>query len=121
VAQRMMLIDDLDESEGAETIKYSFEGIDYEIDLSEKNAKAFQDALEKYITASRQAPRASLRSSGGGTSARQGTKGRSSGGGSKREDLAEIRAWARNQGKDVAERGRVAQSIIDDYDKAHRK
>src|SRR3954449_1162245 len=45
MAQRLMLIDDLDESEGAETITYTVNGQDYEIDLSEENATRFYDVL----------------------------------------------------------------------------
>jgi Lsr2 len=45
MAQRLVLIDDLDESEGAETITYTVNGQDYEIDLSEENAQRFYDVL----------------------------------------------------------------------------
>jgi hypothetical protein len=47
MSQKVMLIDDLDQSEGAETIRYSVDGKEYEIDLSEKNAQRFRDALKE--------------------------------------------------------------------------
>lgn len=34
----------------------------------------------------------------------------------KRSDLDAIRAWARESGHTVAERGRIKQSVIDAYD-----
>ena len=55
MAQKVMLIDDLDGSEGAETIRYSVDGKDYEIDLSEKNAKRLRDALTEFIEKARPA------------------------------------------------------------------
>jgi hypothetical protein len=54
MAQKVMLIDDLDGSDGAETIRYTIDGQEYEIDLSEENAKRFRDALREFIEKSRQ-------------------------------------------------------------------
>jgi nucleoid-associated protein Lsr2 len=121
-ARRVVLIDHLDESEGAETITYAADGVSYEIDLSEENAKKFRSVLDPYITASRRveaAPpepvsiaRASSRRRSSGSSG-------GSGGARSRQDLAEIRKWAQEQGMDVAARGRIKQEIIDKYDEAH--
>src|SRR4051794_34130283 len=122
MAQRVMLIDDLDGSEGAETLHYTVDGVEYEIDLSEKNAKRFRSTLEEFTKASRRveaAPRAPVSITRAG-----GTRRRSSssadGGGSGRSDLAEIRKWAQEQGMQVAERGRIKKEIIDAYDEAHK-
>jgi hypothetical protein len=52
MAQKVILIDDLDGSEGAETITYTVDGVQYEIDLSEKNAKRFRSTLEEFTRAS---------------------------------------------------------------------
>ena len=120
MAQKVMLIDDLDGSEGAETITYTVDGVQYEIDLSEKNAKRFRSALEEFIKASRRVeapPPAPV------SITRTGTRRRSSSGtdgGSGRSDLAEIRKWAQENGHQVAERGRVKKEIIDAYDEAHK-
>ena len=114
MAQKVMLIDDLDQSEGAETIRYSVDGKDYEIDLSEKNAQRFRDALREFIDASReveQPPALTL------TPAR--TTRRQSSGGSGRDDIAQIRSWAEGQGMDVSARGRIKKEIIEAYDQAH--
>ncbi|MCU1671361.1 MAG: hypothetical protein JWP40_4288 [Blastococcus sp.] len=59
MAKRVVLIDDLDDSEGAETIRYAVDGQEYEIDLSEKNAERFRTMLKEFIDASREAERPS--------------------------------------------------------------
>jgi len=77
VAQRTIIIDDLDGSEGA--------------DLSEKNAGKFRKAMEEYVNASRRVeptPRMPARV-GRGTTRRRSTGGRS--------DLAEIRKWRKRR------------------------
>jgi hypothetical protein len=117
MAQKVVLIDDLDESEGAETIRYMVDGVEYEIDLSEKNAQEFRTALQKYINASRLVE---AQTPAPVSVTRAGTRRRSSSsGGSRREDLAEIREWAKQQGEEVAPRGRIRKKIIEDYDRAH--
>jgi Lsr2 protein len=49
MAQRVVLTDDLDGSEGSETVTYTVNGQEYEIDLSQKNAEKFHKLLEPYI------------------------------------------------------------------------
>jgi hypothetical protein len=91
MAQRLILIDDLDESEGAQR---------------------FYDVLGPYIEKSRRVQRQVAPTS------RRGDRRRSSGSG--RDDIPQIRAWAQSQGMDVSERGRVKKDIIDAYDQAHQ-
>src|SRR3954454_9300321 len=111
MAQRVMLIDDLDESEGAETITYTVNGQDYEIDLSEENAQRFYDVLGPFIEKSRRVQRQTA------PAPRRDGRRRSSG--SSRGDIPQIRAWAQSQGMDVSERGRVKKDVLDAYDQAH--
>jgi uncharacterized membrane protein len=113
MARHFVLVDDLDGSEGAETITYTVNGQDYEIDLSEDNAEKFHDALEPYIQNSREVRRQA------DTARRRDGRRRNSGGGSSRDDIPQIRAWAESQGMDVSARGRVKKEIIDAYDEAH--
>ena len=98
-----ILEDDLDGKEDAtvETVTFSFEGASYEIDLSKKNRDAFEKALTPYLNAARKAPKA--------TTARRSSAAKSS------EDLDAIRAWAKSNGHEVADRGRIAQSVKDAY------
>ena len=114
MAQRVMLIDDLDGSEGAETITYTVDGQEYEIDLSEKNAERFRSVLQEFIDASRTVERPAVM-----TLAPVRTGRRQSSGGSGRDDIAQIRAWAESQGMEVNARGRIKKEIIEAYDAAH--
>ena len=107
MAQRTTVVvtDDLDGSEGADTVTFTFEGIEYEVDLSQSNVKKLKKALDPYISVARKT--GSRRSSGRRSSA---STGRSSSG-----DTAAIREWARAQGLQVSGRGRVPQSLRDQY------
>src|SRR3712207_5449360 len=114
MAQKVMLIDDLDGSEGAETIKYSVDGKDYEFDLSAQNAQRFRDALKEFIDASREVEQAPVLTLTPARSSR-----RQSSGGSGRDDIAQIRSWAAGQGMDVSARGRIKE-ITEAYEEAHK-
>jgi hypothetical protein len=61
MAQKVSLIDDLDGSEADETVTYSLDGQEYEIDLSEENAAKFRETLEPYIDKSRPVERQASR------------------------------------------------------------
>lgn len=50
---RTVIVDDLDGSEEAETIRYSLDNNTYEIDLSSANAEKLRDFLKDYIEHSR--------------------------------------------------------------------
>lgn len=99
------LIDDLDGSAADETLTFGLDGKVYEIDLKSKNADKLRNALAPYITAGRKT---------GGTRTR--TKpGRSQGG----DDTAAIRNWAKENGYEVNDRGRVPATIREAYAKAN--
>jgi septation ring formation regulator EzrA len=114
VAQRVVLTDDLDGSEATQTLNYTVDGQEYEIDLSEENVERFHEALEPFVSASRQVQRqaAPTRRSRGDGRRRSGSR--------ERDDIPQIRAWAESQGMDVSARGRVKKEIIDAYDEAHK-
>ena len=100
------LTDDLDGATADRTVTFSYEGTSYEIDLSKRNATAFDKAMASYIGAARK-----VRPARGRTSAGSRAKGRT--------DLAQVREWAQSNGYEVSARGRIAQSIQDAYDAAH--
>ena len=111
MAQRVQveLVDDLDETPAAETVSFAIDGVSYEIDLSEANAAKLRDALAPYLGhARRVGGRRGQRSS---ASAAGSTKGGT--------DASEIRAWARENGFEVSERGRVSAEIRSAYAAAH--
>ncbi len=103
MAQRVnvVLVDDLDGGEAAETVKFGLDGADYEIDLSMDNATKLRETLALFVGHAR-------RTGGRRRSGAQGAAAtRDSGGPS----AAEIRAWARENGWDVPERGRVSAEV----------
>jgi hypothetical protein len=91
------LIDDLDGSHAEGTIRFGVDGADYEIDLSVSHAQQLRDALAPYISAARRT----------GTSPRRGGQKTT-----KPPDPTEVREWARSQGIDVKDRGRVPTELI---------
>jgi hypothetical protein len=113
MAQSVVYTDDLDGTGNAKTILFAFEGQEYEIDLAEKNAKRLGDFLQEFIEKARPVDRRPQFSVVRETSPRRRS------GGSGRDDIAEIRAWAEAQGMDVAPRGRIKKEIIEAYDAAH--
>lgn len=113
MAKTLITTDDLDGSPDAETVKFSYAGISYAIDLGKKNRTALEKALKPYIDV---AQRTSARRGSSASRTRRGraTRRRTAG-----PDLAEVRAWARENGIQVSERGRIAQTVIDAYTEAH--
>jgi hypothetical protein len=103
------LTDDLDGSEATETVRFGLDGRDYEVDLSKKNAKSLRDGLKRYVEVGRK--------TGGRRTSRSGSS--SSSGSSDRAQLSAMRAWARQQGMEVSERGRVSARVQEAYNKAH--
>lgn len=97
--------DDLDGGVAAGTVSFSFDGSNYEIDLSKKNRNAMEKALRPYIDHARKARSTRSRRS---TSAAP----------SRRSDLAAIRAWATENGFKVSERGRISHEVVEAYDAA---
>lgn len=100
------IVDDIDGSSPAETVRFGLDGVDYEIDLSEKNAAALRQALESYLAAARR------------TGGRRGAKARPAT--TDRVRNVKIRQWAKASGYQVSDRGRLAQDIIDAYDAAQK-
>ena len=104
------LIDDVDgavlEACTGSTVHFALEGVAYEIDLSESNAAQLRAALAPYVRAARRLPR------GAGVSVPASRAQR-------RQDLAAVRAWARERGHEISDRGRVPVDVLEAYDAAH--
>ena len=99
----VQLIDDVDGTEAVETLTFGLDGVQYEIDLNEKNAGKLRKAFEPWV--------GNARRSGGRRRTGRGAP-RSSG------EAAKIREWARSQGYEVSDRGRVPAEIREAYAKA---
>ena len=103
VAQKIqtVFIDDLDGSEAEGTVRFGLDGAGYEIDLNAEHARALRDALSRYVQAARRA---------GGGARRPTRAGRRAPGGG--VDSTEVREWARAQGIEVKDRGRVPAELV---------
>ncbi|CAM3307508.1 histone-like nucleoid-structuring protein Lsr2 [Tsukamurella hominis] len=111
------LVDDTDESKtAAETLEFGLDGVSYEIDLSEENARRLRGALERYVSAARPTPgpARARRPKPQTAPTRTGTI-RSDG-----QPQAVIRAWARREGMEVNDRGRLSAEVVAAFHEAHR-
>lgn len=101
---RVIITDDLDGSPDAETVSFALDGTTYEIDLGKENLAKFEALFAPYIQAARRVSGRSRRSA-----PRPG----------RGLDRASVRAWAKEQGLQVSERGRISAEIMQRYDAAH--
>ena len=104
--------DDLDGSANASEVRFAFEGTEYAIDLSSKNRKALEKALRPYVEAG---TKVSGRRSTAARSARPKRSGNSGTPGNSAVDLAAVRAWAKENGHQVSDRGRLPKAVLDAY------
>lgn len=107
----IILVDDLDDTEATETVSFGLDGTSYEIDLNDAHATELREALAGYIGHARKVP-----SSSGRRSARKSPAAASSSSGA---SAADVRVWARENGHEVPERGRIPADIREAYDAAH--
>ncbi len=101
----VIITDDLDGSENAQTVSFGLDGVAYEIDLAKKNRAKLEHALSPFIQAARRVPRGGRRRGG-----------RSAGAPA---DRSAVRDWARSAGLQVSERGRISADVIRQYEEAH--
>ena len=101
----IVLVDDLDGTEATETVSFGLDGSSYEIDLNDANAAALREALGGYVGHARKV-------TGGGRRARKAGAGSST-------NTKEVREWAKGQGMEVSERGRISADVQQAYDAAH--
>jgi hypothetical protein len=107
-------VDDLDGSEASGTVTFALDGRAYEIDLSDDNAARLRDSLATFIAAARRTGSRRSRSQRSTTSEAPAAPTRPS-----REATAAIRTWARENGHDVSERGRIPKAVIEAYNSAN--
>ncbi|MBO1333881.1 Lsr2 family protein [Streptomyces sp. VRA16 Mangrove soil] len=106
---QVLLVDDLDGGEADETVTFALDGKTYEIDLTTANADKLRGLLDPYVKGGR---RTGGRAAGGRGKARTASSGGN-------QDTALIRAWAKDNGYEVNDRGRVPASIKEAYEKAN--
>ena len=96
-----LFIDDLDGSAAEGTVRFGLDGTEYEIDLNAGHAQQLRDALAAYVKAGRRVSGASRRA------ARSGRRGPAGG-----LNTTEVREWAKAQGIEVKDRGRIPAELV---------
>jgi hypothetical protein len=100
-----LFIDDIDGGAAEGTVRFALDGTEYEIDLNSKHSDELRDALRKYIEHARKV---------GGAARRAGARG----GRTSAVDTVAVRAWARENGYDIKDRGRVPADLVAKYQAA---
>jgi hypothetical protein len=99
----VVLVDDLNGDPADTTIRFGLDSREYELDLTDGNARELRDRFNRYIPAARKV-------SGGR---------RSTAGPAKAEftavDPAAVRAWAKSNGVEVSPRGRIKTDVLEAY------
>ena len=96
-----LFIDDLDGSEAEGTVRFGLDGTEYEIDLNAKHAKELRNAMARYVGAGRRAGASTRRPARSGRKAQPNVL-----------NTTEVREWAKAQGIDVKDRGRVPAELV---------
>ena len=114
VAQKIqtLFIDDIDGGEAEGTVRFALDGAEYEIDLSSKHSEDLRSALNKYVSHARKV------SVGRRAGRIPGRPGRPAG---SALNTTEIRNWARENGYDINDRGRVPADVVAKYQAAAGK
>jgi hypothetical protein len=111
VAQKVnvILIDDIDGSEAAETVSFGLDGTQYEMDLNLRHAGELRTLVAPFIEKARKV-------TGPGT---RPTRQRRSDVNDRKSK--EIRDWARERGLKVNDRGRIPAEIVAEYETENSK
>jgi hypothetical protein len=116
MAQKVKIIleDDLEGGAADETVRFGLDGGQFEIDLSSDNAAKLREAIRPFAAKAR---RVQTRSARGGS----GKAASSSSGQARNPETAMIRQWAKENGYNVSDRGRIHQEVQDAYYAAQKK
>ena len=101
-----LFIDDIDGDEAEGTVRFGLDGAEYEIDLSSQHNEELRAALGTYVAHARKL---------GGTVRRAATR---SGRKPSAVDTVAVRAWARENGYEIKDRGRVPADLVAKYQAA---
>ena len=104
-----LLTDDLDGGEADRSVEFGLDGVNYTIDLSEKNVAKLRKALDPYLNVATRVGRSNAEPRGARRAA-PAVSGRAS-----RDQNQAIREWAGKNGYEVSERGRIPSSIVEAY------
>jgi hypothetical protein len=106
------LVDDIDGDEAKETITFGVDGVNYEIDLNDRNIRKFRRAVEPFVEHGRKASKRSggTRRKAAAPAATTPTRSTNS-----QFDPAVVRAWAAENGIEVGVKGVVPKRVVDQY------
>lgn len=99
------LVDDLDGTAADRTFGFTLDGTRYEIDLTQKNIERLRKTMQPFTEKARRvgrAPRPRMPRRTTTIAERKATND-------------EIRAWAKEQGLKVADKGRIPNAVIEQY------
>jgi hypothetical protein len=102
VAQRTEIVftDDLDGGPADETVRFGIDGTQYEIDLSKTHADELRSALQPFVDSARRAAAGSAKRAARPAARRAGPT------------PSDVRAWARSEGIEVKDKGRVPAELV---------
>ena len=104
---QVLFVDDVDGSDAAETVSFGLDGVQYEIDVSDPHAQALRESLAPWLGHARRT---------GGRASRSAAKARPAPPAAEKEDLSAMRDWARENGFQVSDRGRLSREVHDAWD-----
>lgn len=102
-----LLIDDINGEEAAESVTFGLDGITYEIDLTQENAAQLRESVNEWVGHARRVS---------GTRTRRTSRAK---GDSGSLDTRAVRTWARANGHEVSDRGRISSTVLSAYEAAH--
>ena len=105
------ITDDLDGSANAREVSFGLDGKTWVIDLSAKNRAALEKALKPFIAKATEQRRGAAQTKTSRATSRSKT----------RKDLAAIRQWAKDNGHEVSDRGRIRADVVNAYEAARRR
>ena len=103
-----LFIDDIDGGEAEGTVRFGLDGTEFEIDLNARHSSELRQALDRYIQHARKVGNAAGRARGNRRSRASSV------------DTARVREWARQNGYDIKERGRIPADIVAKYESTRR-
>ncbi|MFC0112575.1 histone-like nucleoid-structuring protein Lsr2 [Kibdelosporangium aridum] len=113
MAQKVLvqLVDDLDgtSSDDITTVTFGLDGVTYEIDLTANNAAKLRNQLGDFVDHARRT----------GGRVKRGTSPKAVAPAANREQTKAIRDWARQNGFELSDRGRIPINVIEAFEAAH--
>ncbi|HEY3982358.1 MAG TPA: Lsr2 family protein [Streptosporangiaceae bacterium] len=106
MAQRTEIVftDDLDGGPADETVRFGIDGTQYEIDLSKAHALELRSVLEPFVASARRVTAGGAGAGAGRRASRPAAR--------RGPNPSDVRAWARSEGIEVKDKGRVPSELV---------